>query len=780
MGFKALVTRLLALGLLVSPTLSSPSPQASAAPAAGTYWLADIERQGQPAFGVPGYQVFRNVKEFGAVGDGVADDTKAINDAVTLGSRCGQGCDSSTVTPAIVYFPPGTYRVTAPIIPYYYTQLIGDAVDRPILKADPAFIGMAVIDANPYDNSGNNWFTNQNNFFRQVRNFVIDVTEQPLERGTGIHWQVAQATSLQNIEFNMREDKSEANRQQGLYIENGSGGFMSDLVFNGGKFGAWIGSQQFTSRNMKFKNCQTAVFLGWNWLWSFHELQIDNCGVGIDMTNVDGPALTVGSALVLDSKFSNTPVGISTLYNPESTTTNNTLILDNVDMTQNVPVAVSNKATNATLLAGNVKVDSWAQGRVYNGADGGKAVQDTQTPVTKPAGLLDKSGKVVTRSKPQYEDVPASQFVSVKKNGAVGDGATDDSDAIQKIFDAAKPGEIVYFDHGAYLVTKTINVPKDIKITGEIWPMIMAGGDSAFKDEANPQPVFRVGKPGDVGVVEISELTFETKGPQPGAILMEWNVAGTKPGDAGLWDVHFRVGGTAGTGLQSDKCKKTPEVKTDPNPECVGSFMLLHVTPEGSGYFENTWLWVSDHELDRPDFSQINIYNGRGILIESTKGVWLWGTASEHNVLYNYQISSAANVYLSLIQTETAYFQGNPGATVPFAVNKAFKDPDFKAFCSGGSSTCARTWGVRVLGSKDVFIYGAGIYSFFDNYEQECVAGQNCQDHIVSIEDSDVHLFGLSTKASVNMVTLNGDGVATDADNRSTFCGTIAIFHASA
>jgi glucan 1,3-beta-glucosidase len=37
------------------------------------------------------------------VGDGVTDDTDAINNAITSGGRCGPGtCGSSTITPAIV------------------------------------------------------------------------------------------------------------------------------------------------------------------------------------------------------------------------------------------------------------------------------------------------------------------------------------------------------------------------------------------------------------------------------------------------------------------------------------------------------------------------------------------------------------------------------------------------------------------------------------------------------------------------------------------------------
>jgi hypothetical protein len=96
----------------------------------------------------------------------------------------------------------------------YYTQLVGDAVSPPTIKGDASFAGMALIDADPYSSTGQNWFTNQNNFFRQVRNFVIDTTGMPLSTGTGIHWQVAQATSLQNIVFNMRTDGGSANNHQ--------------------------------------------------------------------------------------------------------------------------------------------------------------------------------------------------------------------------------------------------------------------------------------------------------------------------------------------------------------------------------------------------------------------------------------------------------------------------------------------------------------------------------------------------------------------------------------
>ncbi|KAK5636635.1 hypothetical protein RRF57_012347 [Xylaria bambusicola] len=747
------------------------------------YWVSSIKRQGVAAFASEAnYKVFRNVKDYGAKGDGITDDTDAINKAVTDGpGRCIEKCDSRTTHPAIVYFPPGIYSVKKPIVQTYYTQFIGDAVNVPTIKGSANFEGMGVIDANPYDyTTGSdpppNWYINQNNFFRQIRNFIIDMTEMPTGNGkasAGIHWQVAQATSLQNIIFNMNPATSD-NYQKGLFIENGSGGFMADLTFNGGGIGADIGSQQYTTRNLTFNNCNTAIHMIWDWLWLMQGVTINGGQLGINMTSDTYDSIKVGSLLLLDSKISNVPVGISTLYKPNNEYTNNTLILNNVDMSEGVPVAVQYAKDGTSLLEGNKLIDGWVQGRDYSTGKG-VAVQTAQDKIKMPDVLLAGDGKVFTRTKPQYETVAASRFMSVKSAGAAGDGKTDDTAAIQKVFDSAKEGDIVYFDHGAYLISDTVHIPKNIKITGEMWPLLMATGQK-FTDASKPVAVFEVGKPGDVGNVEMSDLIIETKGALPGAILMQWNLAGSENGAAGMWDVHFRVGGTAGTELQSDHCSKNPNATTAVDDKCKGTFLMLHLTTTASTYIENCWFWVADHELDREDHNQINIYNGRGVLIESQKPVWLWGTASEHSVLYNYQISNAENTFIGLAQTETAYMQGNPDATQGVTVLEGYFDPEFKKTCDGSSDKCARTWGMRITNSSDVFVLGAGMYSFFNNYAQECVAGQNCQDNMISVEDSKVSMYGISTKASVNMLTVNSKSVAEDRDNRNTFCAAIAKY----
>jgi polygalacturonase len=51
------------------------------------------------------YQFFRNVRTYGAKGDGTNDDTEAINAAIQDGQRCDIKCGNSFATSALVYFP---------------------------------------------------------------------------------------------------------------------------------------------------------------------------------------------------------------------------------------------------------------------------------------------------------------------------------------------------------------------------------------------------------------------------------------------------------------------------------------------------------------------------------------------------------------------------------------------------------------------------------------------------------------------------------------------------
>ncbi|KAK3303620.1 putative glucan 1,3-beta-glucosidase precursor, partial [Chaetomium strumarium] len=736
------------------------------------YWLANVPHGIMPYQNNQGsdYQFYRNVKDFGAKGDGVTDDTIAINLAVSSGNRCGlpENCGSTTVSGALVYFPPGTYVVSSPIIQYYYTQFVGDPLNRPVIKGAPDFRGIALIDSDVYIPGGNGaeWYINQNQFYRQIRNMVFDLTamNDTNQDGdqtfvpTGLHWQVAQATSLQNLQFIMPDPHFGPTSTVGIFMENGSGGFVSDLEFIGGNIGFRAGSQQFTARNLQFFNCGTAISMIWDWGFTWKSVTFTNCFVAIDCSAMgQGPdAQGTGSITLLDSSLVAVPFAVP--VNPNFIPN---FVMDNVQI-QNVDFLVFQPGSTNYLegQAGPITIQSWAMGKRYTSVDGeGGSVIGFVSPVPdKSPLLLDANGKFFERSKPQYENFGAGSFlVATDFPNLRNDGTGDQSGAINGFLElAASSGNFAFFPAGVYRVESTVLVPAGVVVIGEGWSQIMGAGPN-FQDENNPQVVVRFGNAGDRGSMEVSDMLFTVEGPAPGAILVEWNIAQGAQGQAAMWDCHFRVGGAIGSRMQLENCAKLSGRVLD---ECKGAYMLMHITERASGYFENIWMWTADHDLDnQPAGSnttgagQIDIYTGRGLLVESQGPVWLYGTSSEHNIFYQYQFSGAANIYSGHMQTETPYFQPSPNALQVYTPTDS--DPSF-ADCDNDEH-CVEAYALRVLDSTNIYIYGAGFYSFFDSYTQDCVPLETCQNRLVETSFSErVWLYDLYTKGSIQAISPAG------------------------
>ncbi|KAF7946088.1 uncharacterized protein EAE97_005126 [Botrytis byssoidea] len=734
-----------------------------------TFWMGIIKQNGQSPFAPIGYKVWRSVMEYGAAGDGLTDDTAAINAAISDGGRCGVDCRSSTIYPATVFFPPGAYLVSSPIIQYYNTEILGDPTELPIIIAASNFVGLGVITSDVYIGTTEGWYLNTNNFLRSIKNFIMDITHTQLNAQIcAIRWRVAQGTSLENIHFIMSSE--EGSTQQGIYMENGSGGWLSDLTFVGGMFGAYFGNQQFTSRNMVFDGCKTALQISWNWAWTMQGINIKNCGTGINIVGEAGGSLAtpknVGSLTLLDLIIENTPIGIETsLFSTNSTS----LLIENAYL-NNVSKVVTNNQNAHTLLAGSSEVttiDSWGFS-IMNDASGvgNSASAQKISQMSRSASLVDQNGnqttpspKFFTRRRPVYNNIGFSQIIDVATYGAVGDGKTDNSAALNSIFAlAANISSIVFIPFGVYKIFDTVHIPVGSRIVGQAWSQIMATGDK-FQDINNPRVAVQVGDPGDVGVIEIQDMIFTVSGPTAGAILVEWNVHEIIQGSVGMWDTHIRVGGAIGSDLQLADC---PKLSGEINSQCLAASLLFHMTQKSSGYIENSWMWVADHDMDVVTQDLIDVYSGRRLLIESQGPTWLYGTAVEHNVLYQYQVSGAKDVLMGVIQTESPYFQVAPAAPDPFTSGLGLfaNDPTFND-CNPDSLSCAMSWAVRIVDSVGIYVLGAGLYSWFQQNEQTCLATESCQDRIFSVEQStEIWVYNLVTKGSTEMVS-PVNGVAT-------------------
>jgi glucan 1,3-beta-glucosidase len=482
---------------------------------------------------------------------------------------------------------------------------------------------------------------------------------------------------------------------------------------------------------------------------------------------------------LIDSVIKDTPIGVSMDRNTTSATpAAGSLILENVKL---INVATAIQGPQGSVLAGSAgttTIAAWGQGNSYT-PTGHTSFQGPITANARPP-VLTAGADYYERSKPQYESYPASAFVSVRDFGAKGDGKTDDTAALTAAINkAVASDQILYFDAGDYLVSSTLYIPSGSFITGEAYPVILASG-SSFTDMNNPTPVVQVGKPGEKGTVQWSDMIISTKGPQEGAILIEWNLDATGETPAGMWDVHTRIGGFTGSDLQVGNCPTGPFDSRNQNTtvtaanipkQCIAAFLSLHVTKSATGlYMENVWLWVADHDADDAAVTQISVYAGRGLLVESQAGViWMYGTAVEHHSLYQYQFANTKDIFMGQIQTETPYYQPNPNTAVPFPAVGALNDP----------APAASALGLRVLGSSDILIYSAGLYSFFYNYNVHCSDqgnGEWCQPRIFSVEESSVSLYNLNTVGTQNMIAVDGTDIASYTDNIAGFIDTIAIF----
>ncbi|KAK3257270.1 hypothetical protein CYMTET_33636, partial [Cymbomonas tetramitiformis] len=531
------------------------------------------------------YEVYRDVTAYGAKGDGVTDDTSAIIEALTKDRSATPGAvypsatyAETTQRAAYVYFPPGEYKITKTLPLPFYTQMVGDVENLPVIK----FVDDSGTDQRVLDAFGQ-WFNgvNQNNFYRGVTNFIVDMTS--CSRCTGVHWQVAQATSITNVLFKM----TRGSESQGMFMENGSGGFFSDLVFEGGKYGIWIGSQQFTSRNITIRDTTHAgIFLQWDWVWSFKGLDVSNTPVAIDV------AKDTGTVLIIDSTFSNCSLAAIRTTFDASVSGKGSLVLDNVEYhaatgASTVLLNGNNHELRVAAGATSLKVESYVQGHVWDVDGITKLETYPQLNSFKPsrsAALVDSTGQFFGMAPPQ---LPRTSTVDVTTLGILGDGATDVTSKLQTALRDHAGRVALFFPFGRYLITDTVYVPPGSRLVGECWSVLMASGDG-FSNASAPKPMLKVGMEGEEGVAQMMNLLLSAHGPQPGAKLLEWNMrapAGS-PGACGMWDVHFRIGGAVGTKVRKENCPRGDGTSA-PEQECNGVWGLMHITHGGNCYMEN-------------------------------------------------------------------------------------------------------------------------------------------------------------------------------------------------
>lgn len=118
--------------------------------------------------------------------------------------------------------------------------------------------------------------------------------------------------------------------------------------------------------------------------------------------------------------------------------------------------------------------------------------------------------------------------------------------------------------------------------------------------------------------------------------------------------------------------------------------------------------------------------------------------------------------------------QANPNSITPYPPNPDYSDP---MFTTCRQPNCYKTFGLRVYNSSYIYLYGAGMYSFFENYDSGCLVTNTCQQTMVSVEMSEaVYFFALNTVGAETMIEVDGVAIALNDVNTNGFAETVAVF----
>lgn len=739
---SAIAVLALALASASASVSASPLGQSSVEARASGFWYAQMDHSGASRGYAPyaenaaSYSVFKAVK---------SGDSSSIQEAIDSAGNGHRQKEWFASQPRVVYLPSGTYTICKTINMRTDTILMGDATDPPVLKPAAGFDGDTLI-------NGQDPATGEKgelSFAVGLKNLILDTTSvdggQPF---TALYWGVAQVAHLQNLKIRM-PSSCDGQGHTGIKLGRGSTLGLADVRVERGLNGIWHnGHQQALYKSIYFfQNTVGILITGGNTV-SLLAPTFDTVGTAVKNT---GGSPFIG---VIDAKSINSGVTFHSSVYPS-------IVIDNLtkDTDSNIVQLPSGTALGSSKHVKNFSFgNTVGRDPIYGSIHSAEPRSEAAAP----------GGRIPVLAAPTYADNPVADFINVKdsnQNGGHdirGDGQSDEAASLNKVLQfAAENNKIAYFPFGDYRVESTLLIPIGSRIVGEAWSTI-SGAGKFFKDGSKPQPVVQVGKPGDVGTAQIQDMRFTVADVLPGAIIVQFRAAGSKPGDVALWNSVMTVGGTLGAPALADSCN-------DASTQCKGAFLGLHFAKDSSAYVENVWNWVADHIAEGFDGGSSIAAKG-GALVESTKGTWLHALGSEHWWLYQLNLRSASNVVVTLLQSETNYDQGDNARQVPPAPWTAdvegWGDPDF-SWCGRGDKRCRMGLANYIQGGSDIIYYGSASWAFFSGPGyQKCSGAYQCQKHMHYIAKTPKNLqaYGLCAKDTSVALRL-GDGTEVRAQD---------------
>jgi sugar lactone lactonase YvrE len=632
-----------------------------------------------------GRAVYVTADKFPVHGDGVVDDTDALQQAIDKVQE--------TTNQGIVFLPSGRYRITRTVYIWPGIRIFGYGSTRPVLvlgantpgfQQGPSYMiffaggrptqaSGDVTKVRPPDASPGTFYSAMSN---------VDFEIQDGNPGAvGIRGRYAQHCYLAHMDFHLGS---------GLAGIHDGGNVARDLHFFGGKYGIWTRKPspgwQYTILDTTFEGQAEAAIREHEAGLTLIRPRFKNVPTAISIDPGYSDELWVK-----DARLENItgPAVIISAENSRRTEIN----MENV-VCRRVPAFASFRESGKHVAgpAEMYAVKTFSHGLHYDDIGASASIQD----------IFDAARLNVLPSPPKSDirDLPPmNAWVNIRSLGAVGDGSADDTAVLRK---AIAEHQTIYFPSGQYRITDTIQLKSDTVLIGlhpSVTRILLADGTPAFQGVGAPKPMLEAPQNGNNIVTGIG---LYTNGINPRAVALKW-MAGA---DSMVDDVRFLGGhGTVNPGATSEQNRmvweqiynNTHTADADILRRWDSQYPSLWVTDGGGGTFVDIWTPST--------FAQAGMY----ISNTSTTGR-IYELSSEHHVRNEIILRDASHWQIYALQTEEEWGEGGFALPLDIRNSSDICIANLHMYRVVGSRQ-PYPYAIRVMDSKDIRFRNVHCYS---------------------------------------------------------------------
>jgi sugar lactone lactonase YvrE len=615
--------------------------------------------------------VYLTAQEFGAHADGTADDSAAIQAAVDK----AEGATHE----GIVFVPTGRYRLTRTVYVWPGVRVIGYGTTRPVFvladgtpgfqkgvgvmvmftgagPADQARIGRRVPFPPPGTVPPNNSIADAtpSTFYSAMSNIDFQIGEGN-PAAIAIRFHAAQHAYLSHMDFHIGS---------GLAALTEIGNEAEDLHFYGGRYAiltdktspAW----QFTLIDSTFEGQRDAAIREHEAGLTLIRDVFKNVPIAIDIDPEYSDELWVK-----DCRFENVPKAAVIVSNEKSPLTE--IGFENAVLKDVSTFALFRESGKKVVGKGTIyQVRNFNYGLIVPGEGrmGAIGMVYDATPLSTLPALLPSA----------IPALPATEeWVNVHTLGITGDGATDDTAAIQKAIDSHR---VLYFPSGHYVVSDTLALKPDTVLIG-LHPTLtqfdLLDSTPGYQGVGAPKAV--ISAPAG-GANIISGFGVFTGGVNARAVAVLW-----KAGEGSLVDdVRFLGGHGSGTNPYNNN----HTADSDLHKRWDGQYPSLWVADGGGGTFADIWT--------------PNTFAQAGFYVSDTKTPGhVYELSTEHHVRNEIKFDHVENWDINAPQTEEEAGESPESLSLEFDWSK--------------NITVANYHGYRVTRSRAPFSSAVRLYN---------------------------------------------------------------------